>query len=118
MNIYTKLDSYGVRYEGEQGSYQPGEELITLHELAARKGTIVRVRWIGGDYIPGRGKCYDLSYVQGELPNGTRVDIGWLPHAVLVPRYKMKGELIEWAKEQGVFPKGVGLLDNGWSILG
>jgi len=117
-DIYAKLDSYGVSYEGEQGAYVPTEDYMTLNELAARGGRIVRVRWIGGDYVPGRGKCYDLSYVHGEV-NGQRVSITHLPAAFLVPRRQIKGELIAWAKEEQVYAKGLGLLDDGnFSILG
>lgn len=117
-DVYTKLDSYGVSYEGEQGSYVPTEETLSLSELAARGGRIVRVRWIGGDYIPGRGKCYDISYVHGELKDGTRVRINMTcPNWNLVPRHQMKGVLIEWAKEEGVYAKGLGLLEN-FSVLG
>lgn len=116
-DLYSALDSYGVSYEGEQGAYVPAEEEMTLNELSARKGSIVRVRWIGGDFIPGRGKCYDLSYVHGELPDGTRVRLSHLPAAYLIPRRELKGELIRWAKEEHVFAKGLGLLDN-FSILG
>lgn len=119
MDIYTKLDSYGVTYEGEQGGYVPTEEAMSLKELSARGGRITRVRWIGGDYIPGRGKCYDLSYVHGELRDGTRVSLTHLPAAFLVPKHQRKGAMIEWAKEEGVFAKGLGLLDDScWSTLG
>lgn len=118
-DIYNKLDSYGVRYEGEQGAYIPADVRMTLNELASENGKIVRVRWIGGDYIPGRGRCYDLSYVQGELPDGRRVSLDHLPAAFLIPRHQLKGAMIEWAKECGVFAKGLGLLEDGnWSILG
>lgn len=118
-DVYTKLDSYGVAYEGEQGSYVPAEEEMTLAELSARGGRIVRVRWIGGDYIPGRGKCYDLSYVHGELKDGTRVRLSHLPAAFLVAKHLRKGAMIDWAKQEGVFAKGLGLLeDSNWSTLG
>lgn len=118
-DIYTKLQSYGVQFEGEQGAYVPTEESMTLAELKVRGGHIVRVRWIGGDYIPGRGKCYDLSYVHGELADGTRVSVTHLPAAFLIPRRNLKGAMIEWAKEEGVFAKALGLLDDGlYSILG
>lgn len=117
-DIYDTLNRYGVQFEGEQGAYIPADVRMTLRELADNGGKIVRVRWIGGDYIPGRGKCYDLSYVQGELRDGTRVSLDYLPAAYLIPRHQMKGAMIAWAKECGVFAKGVGLLDNGWSILG
>jgi hypothetical protein len=118
-DIYTKLASYGVAFEGEQGGYVPAEHFMTLAELKAKGGHIVRVRWIGGDYLPGRGKCYDLSYVQGQLADGTRVSITHLPAAFLIPRRQLKGEMIAWAKAEGVFAKGLGLLDDGtYSILG
>lgn len=117
--LEDRLSSYGVSFEGEQGGYVPTEDEMTLGELAARGGRIVRVRWIGGDYIPGHGKCYDLSYVHAELPDGTRVRLSHLPAAFLIPRRALKGVLIEWAKEENVFAKSLGLLDDGlFSILG
>jgi hypothetical protein len=92
---------------------------MSLGELVAQGGKVVRVRWIGGDYIPGRGRCYDLSYVHGELPSGMRVSVTHLPAAFLVPRKGLKGALIEWAKDEQVYAKGCGLLDDGnFSILG
>ena len=118
-DVYDALNFYGVTYEGEQSGYVPTEQFMTLAELSAKGGHIVRVRWIGGDYIPGRGKCYDLSYVHGQLADGTRVSITHLPAAFLVPRRGIKGALIEWAKEEKVFAKGLGLLDDSnFSILG
>lgn len=119
-DIYDKLASYGVAFEGEQGSYVPFEEQMSLAEFASHKGArIVRVRWIGGDYIPGRGKCYDISYIHGELADGTRVRIQEHWDLSLVPRHQMAGRLIEWAKEEKVYAKGLGLLDRGvWSVLG
>lgn len=120
-DIHSRLDAYGVSYEGEQGAYVETEDEVTLSELAADGGKIVRVRWIGGDYIPGRGKCYDLSYVHGTKADGTRVRLNlqgcdaWS----LIPRREIKGALIAWAKNEGVYAKGLGLLDEGnFSILG
>lgn len=121
--ITNNLIAYGVPFDGEQGVYQPGAERITLNALAARGGRIVRVRWIGGDYVPGRGKCYDLSYVQGVVAdadgNEVRVDVH-VPHAAnLIPRRRLKGAMIEWARDEGVYAKALGLLDDGnYSILG
>ncbi|HMM95415.1 hypothetical protein [Phycicoccus sp.] len=155
-DLHAKLDSYGVSYEGEQAPYVETEGNVTLSELAARGGRIVKVRWIGGDFIPGRGKCYDLSYIHGEVPaparpcrscDGTgqlhfgagenfgttqchdcdedgmvrkmRVRIEGVNVSNLTPRREIKGELIRWAKAEGVFAKGVGLLDDAvFSILG
>lgn len=124
IDHHDRLRSYGVAFEGEQGPYVETEEAMPLRELAARGGRIVRVRWIGGDYIPGRGKCYDLSYVHGMVPGAdgaedVRVSITHLPAAFLVPRRNLKGALIDWAKDEGVFARSIGLLDEGhFSILG
>lgn len=118
-DMITRLASYGVPFEGEQEAYIPAEVHMTLGELAMRKGTIAKVRWIGGDYVMGRGKCYDLSYVQGTLPSGERVSLHHLPAAYLIPRNKRKAAMIEWARQGKVFAKALGLLDEGaWSTLG
>lgn len=121
-DIYSTLDSYGVVYSGEQGYDAPEVDYdVTLGELAAQGGEIAKVRWIGGDYIPGRGKCYDISYVQGRLADGRRVriNLAGLNNWSLVPRRSMKGALIEWAQNERVYAKALGLLDEGrWSVLG
>lgn len=121
-DIYTKLQSYGVQFEGEQGSYIATEEAMTLHQLVKDNGgRVVRVRWIGGEFIPGRGKCYDLSYAHGVTADGRRVSLrlDGLDNWSLVARRSIKGEMIAWAKAQGVFAKGCGLLDDGnYSFLG
>lgn len=83
---------------------------LTLADLVARHGHITRVRWLS-EYIPGRGKCVDLSYVHGCLPDGTRVMLSHLPSAFLVPMRDRKGALIRWAAEEGVYAKACGLLD-------
>lgn len=109
---------YGVSLEGHQG-YIPTTEAMDLGELSDAGGKIIKVRFIGGDYIPGRGKCYDLSYATGQLPDGTMVRIEQLPAMFLIPRRLFKANLIAWAREVKVFAKGLGLLDEGnWSILG
>jgi hypothetical protein len=145
-DIYEALNFYGVSYEGEQGSYVPTEDEMTLGNLVAEGGRIVRVRFIGGDYIPGRGKCYDVSYVHGEIPgecegheslagqhmgetvfcDGTcstptrvSVNLQGCDDWNLIPRRGLKGAMIAWAKNEGVYAKGCGLLDDSnYSILG
>lgn len=119
-DIYEALNFYGVSYEGEQGEYTPTVADVTLGELAAQGGRITRVRWIGGEYIPGRGKCYDLCYVHGQI-RGEEVSVrlDGLENWALVPKHQRKGEMIAWAKAWGVFAKGLGLLDDSnWSTLG
>lgn len=116
---------YGVQESGmpvgpEYHATVSHEERIGLAELAARGGRITRVRWIGGDFIPGRGKCYDVSYVHGMIGEQVvSIDTGAMPNWNLIPRREMKGEMIAWAREEGVYAKGLGLLDDGnWSVLG
>lgn len=103
----------------DPSAYYEGQEwdVMSLAQLKAAGGTITRVRWIGGEYIPGRGKCYDLSYVHGEV-GGKPVTLSHLPVAMLVPARERTAALIAWAKEEGVFAKSIGLLDRiNWSIL-
>lgn len=113
QDLHSKLDSYGVRYEGAQDQYVAPDIYMGLSDLQAAGGTIAQVRFIG------EGRCFDLSYVHGVLPDGTRVSVTHLPaDFVLVPRRHLKKRLIEWAKEEGVFAKGIGLLtEANWSLL-
>jgi hypothetical protein len=95
--------------------YADDVEFVTLAELSARGGKVTRVRFLT-ERIMGRTMC-DLSYIHGEI-DGKRVSLCNLPAMFLVPSFKRKGELIEWAKGEGVYAKGVGLLDEGnWSTL-
>ena len=115
LSVYEKLDFYGVQYDGEQGPYVEQEEHMRLVEFAMNKGAkVTRVRWIGS-----RWEGYDLSYMHGVLPNGKSVRIEDAHLAVsLCPLFKRKGALIEWAKSEGVFAKGLGMLDESvWSTL-
>ena len=117
-NAYDIAARYGVPLQGHQG-YIPTTEHMSLGELADAGGKVIKVRFIGGDYIPGRGKCYDLSYATGQLADGTMIRIEQLPAMFLIPRRNLKRELVNWAKDAGVFAKGLGMLDEGnWSILG
>jgi hypothetical protein len=124
-DIYSRLDRYGVEYDGVQVDQtyheQVSSDSLTLGEISARGGKISRVRLIGGDYIPGRGKCYDVSYVHATLPDETivQVNLQGLDNWNLLPRREVKGEFIAWAKNEHVFAKALGLLDeSNYSWLG
>lgn len=52
---------------------------------------------------------WDVSYCHGEL-NGKPVDVS-LPFFQL-PKYGWKKAIVEHAKRDGVFAKGLGILDN------
>lgn len=59
---------------------------------------------------------YDISYVYGVLKDGTHVRLEGAP--AQIGRRTAKRDLIDWAKEEGAYAKGLGLLDEGvWSIL-
>lgn len=86
----------------------------TLAEVAEAKGTITRLRLLT-ERIGGVLRV-DVSYVNATLPNGQIVNV---QNGVdnLTPMRELKGELIAWAKREGVYAKGLGLLDSGnWSV--
>ena len=59
---------------------------------------------------------FDISYVYGVLKDGTHVRIDGAP--MHLGRKTIKRDLIEWAKGEGAYAKGLGLLDDScWSIL-
>lgn len=59
---------------------------------------------------------FDISYCYGELKNGQAVRIDGAPRHL--SRRTPKGDLIAWAKSEGAYAKGLGLLDEGnWSVL-
>lgn len=87
---------------------------VTLAEVARRGGKVTRVRFLT-ERTP-RGVVADLSYVHAVIDgkrHNVRVDMGYL-----IPRHQLKGELIAWAKREGVYAKALGLLDeHNWSVL-
>lgn len=91
----------------------------TLRAVADAGGRISRVRVLA-DVWPGRGLIGDISYIYATLPSGqqVRVNTARMPSSgigVLVR--ELKGEFIAWGKAEGVFAKGIGLLDNAvWSV--
>lgn len=91
---------------------------LSLGELAARGGRVTRVRFLT-DRSWGY-RVWDCSYVMGELRDGTPVRVYVTGNLMGIRGHKgnVKGELIAWAKEERVFAKGLGLLDEAnWSVL-
>jgi hypothetical protein len=89
----------------------------TLKDVAEAGGKITRLRLLT-EVWPGAGRRCDVSYCHATLPNGKTVpvQVGWNVNGVFLR--DMKKALIDWAKEEGVFAKGLGLLDEGnWSVL-
>lgn len=59
---------------------------------------------------------FDISYCYAELKDGTQVRLAGVP--AQVGRKTIKRDLIAWAREEGAYAKGLGLLDDStWSIL-
>lgn len=111
VNETNGLDIVGYDYH-DQVSY---EDQMTLAQVAAAGGKITRLRILGGG--PSDGFYADISYCHATLPNGKIVPVyGDYPMCFQLRR--LKGELIEWAKQHKVYAKGLGLLDeNNWSVL-
>jgi hypothetical protein len=87
---------------------------ISLKEVSKAGGHISRVRLLG------EAGYRDISYIHATLPGGriVRVDTTNCPTVFLIPANRVKATFIEWAKAEGVFAKGLGLLDEGnWSVL-
>lgn len=113
---------YGVHESGmpvgpEYHASVDHEVAYTLAAVAAEGGTITRLRVLS-EVWPGRGRMCDISYIHATLPGGKIVPVtpGWQLQGVALRA--LKGALIEWAKEERVYAKALGLLDEGnWSIL-
>ena len=90
------------------------QENYTLRQLSEAGGRVDRIRLIS--YRLGGQRMYDVSYMYGILPDGSLVRL--VGGEVLgTPARTFKGHLIEWARREGVFAKGLGLLDEGrWSV--
>jgi hypothetical protein len=107
---------YGVVQTGTavDGSYHEtvAHEGHTLADVAAEGGKITRLRMLTERGYP----FLDVSYCHATLADGRTVAVQ-LPEGRL-PRRNTKAALIEMAKREHVFAKGLGLLDEGnWSIL-
>lgn len=107
QNETNGLDLVGHDYH-ERVDYT---DAYTLRQISDMGGKITRLR-ILSDYGYG-----DISYVHATLPDGRTVPLT-MDYPMGFSMRALKGELIAWAKEQGVFAKGLGLLDeNNWSVL-
>lgn len=77
-----------------------------------RLARIVRLRLLTEPGYP----YFDISYCYGQLKDGRYVRISGAP--LNLGRKTLKRDLIDWAKSEGAYAKGLGLLDdNNWSIL-
>ena len=92
-------------------------EFMGLAELAQRGGRVTRVRWLT-EAIGPKQRIADISYVHGELPDGTPVHVNITGDLMCVAYPQMTAAILAWAKHEGVYAKALGLLDrSNWSIL-
>lgn len=113
---YDIAERYDVSYSGElvgpdyHARVDHSEEL-TLAEVKQRGGRISRCRILCDSAADG-GRA-DFSYVHATLPDGRIVVVrGWEQHGHGMTRWNYRAKLIDWAKREGVYAKGIGLLDN------
>jgi len=90
----------------------------TLRALSDAGGHVSRIRVLADNW-GGQGYMCDVSYVHGVLPNGQSVPIAVpLEAGSLYGPKGLKSRLIDWAKDEGVYAKGLGMLDEtNWSVL-
>lgn len=91
------------------------EVQYTLGMVKDEGGKISRVRVLT-ERIPGC-RLADVSYIHATLPSGKVVPVQ-VGVDNCTPLHQLKGKMIEWAQREGVFAKGLGLLDDAnWSIM-
>jgi len=111
---YGAGESNGLVNGSEYHSQVDYSHRMSLKEVSDAGGTISRLR-ILTEVVPGTGRLCDISYIHATLPSGETVDV-YNGLNGLLPMRNLKKELIDWAKREGVFAKGIGLLDN-WSVM-
>lgn len=120
--LVDRLQAYGVQCDGEVVTQEYHEQVsyddqMTLGQVAEAGGRISRLRFLT-EYVPGQTRYYDVSYCHATLPGGKIVPVVVDFDSFWIPQRQVKGHLIEWAKQHGVYAKGLGLLDEGnWSVL-
>lgn len=115
-NIYGATESNGLVDGNAYHNSVDYAETLTLAEVAERGGKITRLRLLT-EWIPvSRARIVDVSYIHATLPDGS---VHPVHNGADVQYYhQIKGDLLDWAKREGVFAKSVGLLDEGnWSVL-
>lgn len=113
-NVYGAQETNGLVNGSAYHEQVDYSQNLTLAQVAAAHGHITRVR-ILTERTMGGTLC-DISYIHASLPSGEIVNVqNHLDN--LTPLRALKAEMIRWAKSEGVFAKGLGLLDEGnWSI--
>lgn len=101
-NIYGTHETNGL----ENGPEYHKTERVDVDWTDKRLKTITRLRIVSDPGFP----VWDVTYCHGELQDGTPCAVQ-LPFSQL-PKKNLTGFIIEAAKKDGVFAKGLGILDN------
>lgn len=116
---YGVVETNGLEAGHEYHASVDYAEELQLSEVARLGGRISRVRVLTGSWA-GQ-KMADVSYIHATLPSGQIVPVRVTGNLLGVPLWGPKGlksNLIAWAREEGVYAKALGLLDEGnWSVL-
>jgi len=102
-NVYGAEETNGLPEGGQQELLDTLEGSVYWTDPEIDK--IFRLRLLSDPGFP----FWDVSYCYAVLKNGTNVRVQ-LPFHQLSKR-SMKADIIEWAKKDGVYAKGLGLFD-------
>lgn len=117
-NKYGATETNGLVNGTEYHASVDYTQAYSLADVQAEGGRISRVRLLTEWHGPSTGRVADVSYIHAELPGGKIVPVRVSGECFLIPMNKIKAEFIAWAKREGVYAKGIGLLDEGnWSVL-
>lgn len=125
MNTIDRIaTAYGVREDNgliDPDNYHAGrvgQEYMGLKGLASLGGRVTRLRFLTSENLGGGRRGWDVSYCHAVLPDGTPVEVTDAPLGIDGTKRDVMGALIDWAKSEGVYAKGLGLLDqSNWSVL-
>ena len=89
----------------DPSSYHKEEITESVEWTAPRLDRIVRLRLLSDPGFP----LWDVSYCHGILKDGSKVSVQ-LPFAQLQKRGSVSKQIIAYAKKDGVYAKGLGVL--------
>jgi hypothetical protein len=116
-NLYGAHETNGLLNGSEYHAAVDYSVQYTLKDVAEAGGKVTRLRLLT-EVWPGAGRRCDVSYCHATLGNGKTVPVQVGGNVSGVFLRDLKKALIDWAREEKVFAKGLGLLDEGnWSIL-
>ena len=102
-NIYGTREVNGL-VDGQAYHAEPCEETLEWND--PQLAVVTRLRLLSDPGFP----FWDVSYCHGYTKDRKKVNVA-LPFSQL-PKRNMKGTIIAYAKKDGVYAKGIGILDN------